>query len=175
MDTCPHCGSKRIWVHDQRIQKIKDTHIHGKKCLIHLKKTRYDCKSCGCRFERELDFIAKGHTMTNRLVFAIVAEFNEFHSSSSIASRYNVSSNTVIRILSCLYVSRTRLSEILCIDTHRAQANSKEIAEVLNIRLLYLIVINTLSLLFCLLGIRTFCLTTLKKFLTRSDLGLSSL
>ncbi|MFR4813855.1 MULTISPECIES: transposase family protein [Peptoniphilus] len=51
MNTCPHCGSKRIWIHDLRIQKIKDTHIHGKKCLIHLKKTRYDCKSCGCRFE----------------------------------------------------------------------------------------------------------------------------
>ena len=58
MDTCPHCGSKRIWVHDHRIQKIKNTHIHGKKCLIHLKKTRYDCKSCGCRFERELGDIS---------------------------------------------------------------------------------------------------------------------
>ena len=122
MDTCPKCGSKKIWVHDHRIQKIKDTHIHGKKCLIHLKKTRYDCKSCGCRFERELDFIAKGHTMTNRLVFAIVAEFNELHSSSSIASRYNVSSNTVIRILSCLYVSRTRLSEVLCIDEFKGDS-----------------------------------------------------
>ncbi|MEF3317891.1 transposase family protein, partial [Peptoniphilus grossensis] len=60
MNNCPHCGSKKIWVHDHRIQKIKDTHIRGKRCLIHLKKTRYDCKSCGCRFERELDFIAKG-------------------------------------------------------------------------------------------------------------------
>ena len=90
MDTCPHCGSKRIWVHDHRIQKIKDTHIRGKKCLIHLKKTRYDCKSCGCRFERELDFIAKGHTMTNRLVFSIVAEFDDVYSISSIAKRYNV-------------------------------------------------------------------------------------
>ena len=77
MDTCPHCGSKRIWVHDHRVQKIKDTHIRGKKSLIHLKKTRYDCKSCGCRFERYLDFIAKVHTMTNRLVFAIVYEFDE--------------------------------------------------------------------------------------------------
>ena len=116
IDTCPHCGSKRIWVHDHRIQKIKDTHIHGKKCLIHLKKTRYDCKSCGCRFERELDFIAKGHTMTNRLVFAIVAEFNELHSSTSIAKRYNISPNTVLKILSCLSVSRTELSKVLCID-----------------------------------------------------------
>lgn len=122
MDTCPHCGSKRIWVHDHRIQKIKDTHIHGKKCLIHLKKTRYDCKSCGCRFERELDFIAKGHTMTNRLVFAIVAEFNELHSSSSIASRYNVSSNTILKILDCLYVSRNRLSEVLCIDEFKGDS-----------------------------------------------------
>ena len=77
MDTCPHCGSKRIWVHDHRIQNIKDTHIRGKKCLIHLKKTRYDCKYCGCHFERDLDFIAKGNTITNRLVFATVYEFNE--------------------------------------------------------------------------------------------------
>ena len=175
MDTCPHCGSKRIWVHDHRIQKIKDTHIHGKKCLIHLKKTRYDCKSCGCRFERELDFIAKGHTMTNRLVFSIVYEFDDVYSISSIAKRYNVSSNTVIRILNCLSVSRARLSEVLCIDTHRAQANSKEIAEILSIRLLFLMVLNTLSLIFYLLEIRTFYSATLKVFLQRRNIVLSFL
>ena len=122
MNTCPHCGSKKIWVHDHRIQKIKDTHIRGKKCLIHLKKTRYDCKSCGCRFERELDFIAKGHTMTNRLVFSIVAEFYEVYSISSIAKRYNVSSNTVLRILNCLSVSRARLSSVLCIDEFKGDS-----------------------------------------------------
>ena len=122
MNTCPHCGAKRIWVHDHRIQKIKDTHFHGKKCLIYLKKTRYDCNSCGCRFERELDFIAKGHTMTNRLVFAIVAEFNELHSSTSIAKRYNISPNTVLKILSCLSVSRTELSKVLCIDEFKGDS-----------------------------------------------------
>lgn len=124
MNTCPHCGAKRIWVHDHRIQKIKDTHFHGKKCLIHLKKTRYDCKSCGCRFERELDYIAKGHTMTNRLVFSIVAEFYEVYSISSIAKRYNVSSNTVLRILNCLSVSRARLSEVLCIDEFKGDSGN---------------------------------------------------
>lgn len=175
MDTCPHCGSKRIWVHDHRIQKIKDTHIRGKKCLIHLKKTRYDCKSCGCRFERELDFIAKGHTMTNRLVFSIVAEFDDVYSISSIAKRYNVSSNTVLRILNYLSVSRARLSEVLCIDTHRAQANSKETVEILSIRLLFLMVLNTLSLIFCLLEIRTFYSATLKVFLQRRYIVLSFL
>lgn len=124
MNACPHCGSKKIWVHDHRIQKIRDTHIRGKKSLIHLRKTRYDCKSCGCRFERELDFIANGHTITKRLVFAIVSEFDELYSISSIANRYNVSSNTVLRILNCLSASRDRLSEVLCIDEFKGDSGN---------------------------------------------------
>ncbi|MFR7759832.1 transposase family protein [Peptoniphilus senegalensis] len=34
MNTCPHCGSKKIWVHDHRIQKIKDTHIQRGIVLV---------------------------------------------------------------------------------------------------------------------------------------------
>lgn len=124
MDTCPHCSSKRIWVHDHRTQKIKDTHIHGKKCLIHLKKTRYDCKDCGCRFERKLEFIAKGHTMTNRLVVAISIEFDQVYSTQSIAKRYNVSSNTVLRILKYLSATRDKLSEVLCIDEFKGDSGN---------------------------------------------------
>ena len=113
--------------------------------------------------------------MTNRLVFAIVAEFKELYSISSIANRYDVSSNTVLRILNYLYVSRTSLSSVLCIDTHRAQVNLREIAEVLSIKLLFLMVISTLSLIFYQIGIRTICLTTLKKFLVKRDKKLSFL
>ncbi|SUB74274.1 Transposase and inactivated derivatives [Peptoniphilus indolicus] len=133
MSICPHCGSKRIWVHDHRVQMIRDTHICGKKSLIHLKKTRYDCKSCGCRFERKLDFIAKGHTMTKRLVCSIISEFDEVYSISSIANRYNVSSNTVLRILNCLSVSRDNLSEVLCIDEFKGDSgNNKYQTSLLN-------------------------------------------
>ena len=82
----------------------------------------YDCKDCGSRFERKLDFIAKDHTMTNRLVFAIIVEFDEVYSISSITTRYNVSSNTVLRILNCLSVSRDRLSEVLCIDEFKGDS-----------------------------------------------------
>ena len=60
--------------------------------------------------------------MTNRLVFAIVAEFNELHSSTSIAKRYNISPNTVLKILSCLSVSRTKLSKVLCIDEFKGDS-----------------------------------------------------
>lgn len=122
MSACPCCGSEKIWIHDHRIQKIKDTHIRGKKSLIFLRKTRYDCKSCGCRFERKLDFIAKGHTMTIRLVSAIVSEFKELYSISSIANRYNVSSHTVLRILRCLYAPRTKLPEVLCMDEFKGDS-----------------------------------------------------
>ena len=34
MNTCPHCGSKKIWVHDYRIQEIKDTHIQRGIVLV---------------------------------------------------------------------------------------------------------------------------------------------
>ena len=60
--------------------------------------------------------------MTNRLVFNIVAEFYEVYSISSIAKRYNVSSNTVLRILNCLSVSRARLSSVLCIDEFKGDS-----------------------------------------------------
>ena len=133
MSICPKCGSKKIWVHDHRIQKIRDTHIRGKKSLILLKKTRYDCKSCGTRFERNLDFIAKGHTMTKRLVCSIVAEFDEVYSISSIANRYNVSSNTVLRILNYLSTSRDKLSMVLCIDEFKGDSgNNKYQTSLLN-------------------------------------------
>ena len=34
MNTCPHCGSKKIWVHDHRIQEIKDTHMQRGIVLV---------------------------------------------------------------------------------------------------------------------------------------------
>lgn len=38
LESCPYCGSKHIWVHDHRTQKIKDTQMHGKKMHNKLKK-----------------------------------------------------------------------------------------------------------------------------------------
>ena len=116
MNTCPHCGSTSVWVHDHRINNFRDTHLHGKKCIIHLRKTRYNCKSCGKRFERDLDFIAKGHTITKRLVACIVKALKEVCSISSIAKNFNVSNNMVHRILDLISIPRLSLPEVLCID-----------------------------------------------------------
>jgi len=124
MDTCPHCGSNKIWVHDHRIHNIRDTHLRGKKCIIHLKKTRYNCKSCHKRFERKLDFVAKKHTITLRLLECIVRDFNSVHSISSIAKNFNVSNSMVSRILDLIYTHRLALPEVLCIDEFKGDSGN---------------------------------------------------
>ena len=124
MGTYLHFTSKKIWVRKYRIQKFKGIHLHGKNCLIHLKKTSYNCKSCGCSFEIEFDYIAKCHIMTNRLVFCIVVEFDEVYSISSIVDRYNVSYNSVPRILNYLRVSITRFSNVFCIDEFKGDSGN---------------------------------------------------
>lgn len=62
--------------------------------------------------------------MTNRLVSSFVVEFDEVYSISSIAKRYNVSSNAVLRNLNYLSVSRDKLSEVLCIDEFKGDSGN---------------------------------------------------
>ncbi len=68
---CPYCHSNKIWIHDHRHRTIKDTPIYGKKAIIHLKTTRYDCKHCGKRFKTETDLVPKKHTKSKRLTLTI--------------------------------------------------------------------------------------------------------
>ena len=113
---CPHCGSKNIWVHDHRIQKVKDTPITGKTSIIHLKKTRYNCKHCGKRFEGKQDLVPKNYTITLRLILNILKEFKEVYSIKSIAKRYKLSWHTITRLANMLPSIRNPLPEVMCID-----------------------------------------------------------
>lgn len=124
--TCPHCGSKHIWVHDHRVQNVKDTHIHGKTTIIHLKKTRYNCKNCKKRFESSQPLVAKYYTMTKRLIVNILGEFKEVYSMKSIAKRYNVSVNTVSRLIKLLPATRKQLPEALCIDEFKGDTGGSK-------------------------------------------------
>ena len=116
LKSCPCCGSKHIWVHDHRTQKIKDTQMHGKKCIINLRKTRYNCKCCGKRIDSKTELVAKKMTMTKRLIASIAREFKELYSIKSISRRYSVSTATVTRVLSYLSVERKSLPKVLLID-----------------------------------------------------------
>lgn len=124
LKSCPYCGSKHIWVHDHRIQKIKDTQMHGKKCIINLRKTRYNCKCCGKRIDSKTELVAKKMTMTKRLIASITREFREFYSIKSISRRYSVSTSTVTRVLSYLSVERKSLPKVLLIDEFKGDSGS---------------------------------------------------
>ena len=113
---CPHCGSKNMWVHDHRTQKVKDTPITGKVSIIHLKKTRYNCKSCGKRFEGKQNLVPKHYTVTLRLILNILNEFKEICSIKSIAKRYKLSWHTITRIAKMLPANRNTLPKLMCMD-----------------------------------------------------------
>ena len=82
---CPHCGSTHAWVHDHREQVLRDAPMRRKHVLLRVKKTRYDCKDCGARFEVPLSFAAKGKQMTKRLIAYVVDAFREIRSVSELA------------------------------------------------------------------------------------------
>lgn len=79
---CPYCGSNHNWVHDHRIQAIKDSPMRNKRVILKVKKTRYNCKTCGKRFEHSLSFIGKGRQMARRLTEYIVESIRETRSVS---------------------------------------------------------------------------------------------
>lgn len=126
IDTCPCCGSKKIWAHDYRIHKIKDTNLQGKKCIIYLRKKRYNCQTCKKRFERQLDFVAKKHTVTKRLIECIVRDLEELTSIAVISRKNNVSTNMVSRILNVIRISRKPLPEVLCIDEFKGDSGNQK-------------------------------------------------
>ncbi len=74
---CPHCGSSHAWVHDHREQVLRDAPMRRKHVLLRIKKTRYDCKDWGVRFEAPLSFAAKGKQMTKRVAFGM-CNFHHF-------------------------------------------------------------------------------------------------
>ena len=82
---CPHCGSSHAGVHDHREQVLRDAPMRRKHVLLRVKKTRYDCKDCGARFEVPLSFAAKGKQMTKRLIAYVVDAFREIRSVSELA------------------------------------------------------------------------------------------
>lgn len=54
---CPYCGQPTTYIHDYRIQKIRDIPFQGKETFLLLRKRRYVCKACGKRFFEKYDFL----------------------------------------------------------------------------------------------------------------------
>ncbi len=88
---CPHCGSSHAWVHDHREQVLRDAPMRRKHVFLRVRKTRYDCKDCGMRFEVSLSFAAKGKQTTKRLIAYVVDAFRDIRSVAELSKEIGIS------------------------------------------------------------------------------------
>ena len=143
---CPHCGSSHAWVHDHREQVLRDAPMRRKHVFLRVRKTRYDCKGCGMRFEAPLSFAAKGKQMTKRLIAYVVDAFRDIRSVAELSKEIGISTTSIFRIVACLFVPRKRLPRVFCMDefkgdsggskyqTTLADGEAKEIVDILHTR-----------------------------------------
>ena len=113
--TCPCCSTKTSKIHDHYVQPIKDIPIHLKPTTIYLRKTRYECPSCGKSFYPSNEVIARYNRKSTRLVDYIVDQLRKNISASNIAKSLNIDSNFISKLLPYLSVSTSSLPRVLCI------------------------------------------------------------
>lgn len=104
--TCPCCSTKTSKIHDHYVQPIKDIPIHLKPTTIYLRKTRYECPSCGKSFYPSNEVIARYNRKSTRLVDYIVDQLRKNISASNIAKSLNIDSNFISKLCTlsfCFY------------------------------------------------------------------------
>ncbi|NLC72640.1 MAG: transposase [Ruminococcaceae bacterium] len=123
---CPKCGEMTDAVHDYRHQKVRDISIYGKLTIIHLRKRRYRCNSCGKRFAETNTFVPRYHQVTSRLVAHLISDFGKVRSASDIAKDHGVSISTTLRYFDLVNYSLKSLPEVLSIDEFKGNAGGEK-------------------------------------------------
>lgn len=121
---CPHCNYQTSFIHDYKIQKIKDIPIMNKPTTIYYNKRRYFCKNCNKSFFEPNNLVSKYHRISKRLVAYVIQQLKTSSSAKSISNSANISSNLISRLLPCLSISRKPLPKVLCIDEFRGNSGN---------------------------------------------------
>lgn len=155
-DECPHCHAKNIIKWGSKTSNIKLLKILGYDSILRLQKQRFRCKECGKTFSAETNIVEKYCSISNDVKLAITLELQKNISEKDIASNFNVSPNTVNRIINSFFKehlpNKKYLPEALCFDEFKAtkdcegamaficcDANTGKIIDILpNRRLTYL-------------------------------------
>ena len=128
---CPCCGSMTDYVHDYRVQKVKDLDTHGVHTYLLIRKRRYVCKKCGKKFYEENCILPRYHRSTNRLVAKVIDDFRCLHSAKDIGKANNISSQTALRYFKLVNYSCTKLPEVLSIDEFKGNAGGQKYQTIL--------------------------------------------
>jgi transposase len=121
---CPHCGVSHINVHGYKTANIKIPPVSEYASILRLKKQRYYCKSCHKTFMAETTVVKKNCFISNNTKLAVANIASQKISEKDIALRYNVSHNTVSRVINSFYemhkVNYSYLPEALCFDEFKS-------------------------------------------------------
>ena len=115
--TCTYCH-KPAKVHGFYSRKLTHSVFNDRKCIIFYDQRRYICKDCQCTFSEKNPFINNSQQLTYITKVNILKDLKYPESTySSVAQRFNVSVNRVIRIFDeGVDIPRKPLPEVLSID-----------------------------------------------------------
>ena len=97
--SCPHCHGKMIKYDFQKTSKIPLLEQAGTPTLLHLKKRRFQCKSCRRVTVAETSIVEKNCQISNLVRQKVTQLLTEKVSLTDIARRLRVSTSTVYRKL----------------------------------------------------------------------------
>lgn len=121
---CPCCGSNKINIHGYKESTIKLMPISGFKALLKLSKQRYKCKDCNKTFMAKTNIVKENCCISNNLKYGIALKASKKISEKDIAEEFNVSHNTVNRIINSFFqthkVNYKYLPEVLCFDEFKS-------------------------------------------------------
>ena len=121
---CPACGSATDYVHDYRMQTIKDVPL-ARNTFLHLRKRRYRC-TCGKRFFEKNTFLPRYYRVTSRLVAEIIHAFEKVVPAKEIGCHYNVSAIAAMRYFRCVNHKPTELPEVLSLDEFKGNSGGQK-------------------------------------------------
>jgi len=127
ISVCPRCGKHEIVKNGCKTASIRIPNISERTALLILRKQRFLCKACGHTQIAQTPIVEKQHQISQNIQHGIIQQLTSDRTMSSIATQYNVSTNTVSRQLIALghqtKSAYNGLPTSLCIDEFRSTGN----------------------------------------------------
>lgn len=127
LEKCIYCQSTKLLSKGIKTRTINHSKVVGHLCLLKYYQRRYVCINCNKTMNEVTNFLPPRIKNSNILKQNVLIECKEVCSFQSIANKYNISINTVIKIFKeNVSMIRLPLPEVIGIDEFKATtSNSK--------------------------------------------------
>lgn len=129
---CPHCGhimDQEIIKHGFKTSRITLPPVSGFNTYLKLRKQRYFCRHCNSTFILRTPIVDQYCCISKSTKLAIALASEEIACEKSLAKRFNVSHNTVSRIIDGFYLhyrpNKRYLPKHLCFDEFKSVKSAK--------------------------------------------------